>query len=225
MKDLETINMRPIEDGLVIQNLRTEARAYLAKAVDDPRESRHGGLSRPLSDRAQRDRLRCPCRLALQAGGADRRRAFAPIWTTDAEVENVLLRHGRQLADFIFAQMMHHYNETPLGEDDYEVTRHTRIHVAPGAADERAPGQKRPRFPASCRAAVRNPQAGLRRLQEMLLSAPEIRLRPRTAACRHSSKPSHGREMDEARPSQFQIEYRSGEGYEPDFVVETKDRC
>jgi type III restriction enzyme len=40
----------------------------------------------------------------------------------DAEVENVLLRHGRQLADFIFAQMMNHYRETPLGEDDYEVT-------------------------------------------------------------------------------------------------------
>jgi type III restriction enzyme len=32
--------MRPIDDGLVIQSLRTEARTYLAKAVGDPRESR-----------------------------------------------------------------------------------------------------------------------------------------------------------------------------------------
>ena len=40
---------------------------------------------------------------------------------TDAEMENVLLRNGRQLAEFIFAQMMQHYSETPLGDDDYEV--------------------------------------------------------------------------------------------------------
>ncbi len=35
---------------------------------------------------------------------------------TDAEVEKVLLSHRRQLADFVFAQMMEHYRETPLGE-------------------------------------------------------------------------------------------------------------
>ena len=40
LKDLTTINVRPIDDGLVIQSLRTEVRIYLAKAVDDPREER-----------------------------------------------------------------------------------------------------------------------------------------------------------------------------------------
>ena len=56
----------------------------------------------------------------------------------DAEVENVLLRHGRQLAEFIFAQMMNHYRETPLGEDDYEVTVTRGFIAASSAADERA---------------------------------------------------------------------------------------
>ena len=51
---------------------------------------------------------------------------------TDTEVDNALLRHGRQLAEFIFAQMMQHYNETALGEDDFEVkvTRGFRLLVA-----------------------------------------------------------------------------------------------
>jgi type III restriction enzyme len=40
LRSLETVNVQPIEDGLIIQSLRTEARTYLAKAVDDPRESR-----------------------------------------------------------------------------------------------------------------------------------------------------------------------------------------
>src|SRR5579885_543979 len=40
LKDLETINFRPVEEGLVIQNLRTEARAYLAKTASDPKEER-----------------------------------------------------------------------------------------------------------------------------------------------------------------------------------------
>jgi type III restriction enzyme len=34
--NLSTINMRPIEDGIIIQDLRTQARVYLARAIDTP---------------------------------------------------------------------------------------------------------------------------------------------------------------------------------------------
>ena len=37
LANLESVNMRPIEDGLVIEDLRTQARVYLARAMDDPR--------------------------------------------------------------------------------------------------------------------------------------------------------------------------------------------
>jgi type III restriction enzyme len=70
--------------------------------------------------------------LSSQVGGRLR------TLTTDAEIENALLRHGRQLA--VFAQMMQHCKETPLAEEDYEV-RITRgftllksqpLNIAPG---------------------------------------------------------------------------------------------
>jgi type III restriction enzyme len=32
--------MRPIEDGIIIEDIRTQARVYLARTLDDPRETR-----------------------------------------------------------------------------------------------------------------------------------------------------------------------------------------
>jgi type III restriction enzyme len=40
LASLDTINMRPIEDGIIIEDLRTQARVYLARTLDDPREAR-----------------------------------------------------------------------------------------------------------------------------------------------------------------------------------------
>jgi type III restriction enzyme len=40
LENLSTINVRPIEDGLIIEDLRTQARSYLARTLDDPREER-----------------------------------------------------------------------------------------------------------------------------------------------------------------------------------------
>src|SRR5262249_51629210 len=117
---LETINVRPVEDGLVIQTLRTEARLYLAKTIDDPREGRpEDYLVRYLIERNEVDYdAHADLLYKLAAQVVIRLRSYLE---TDVDVENALLRHGRQLADFIFAQMMQHYRETALAEEDYEV--------------------------------------------------------------------------------------------------------
>lgn len=117
LQNLEAINVQPIEDGLIIQSLRTEARTYLAKAVGDPRESRmEDYLVRYLIERNEID-YDAHADLLYKLSG----QVVARVRTyldTDAAVESALLRHGRQLAEFIFTQMMQHYKETPLAEDD-----------------------------------------------------------------------------------------------------------
>jgi type III restriction enzyme len=121
LENLSAINMRPIEDGIIIEDLRTQARVYLARTIDDPRETRlEDYLLRYLIERNEIDYDANAAFLYKLAGQVVAR--VKSYLANDVEVENVLLRHGRQLADFIFAQMMNHYRETPLGEDDYEVT-------------------------------------------------------------------------------------------------------
>lgn len=221
--NLETINVRPIEDGLVIQNLRTEARLYLARTIDDPRESRpEDYIVRYLIERNEVDYdANADLLYKLAAQVVARVRSYLD---TDAEVENVLLRHGRQLADFVFAQMMQHYEETPLGEDDYEV-RITRgftllqaqpLNVTPG---QRVRDFKQAITPAS--ETKRHVFGGFRKCCYPLQkfdSDPERKLAVLIDA--------EGTVQKWLKPgrAQFRIEYRSGDAYEPDFVVETKDR-
>jgi type III restriction enzyme len=223
LKNLETINVRPIEDGLVIQSLRTEARSYLAKAFDDPRESRmEDYLVRYLIERNEIDydaHADLLYKLAEQMVG--RVRSYLE---TDADVENVLLRHGRQLAEFVFAQMMQHYSETPMSEGDYEVKVARGFTLLKSQPLNIAPGQKVRDFRHSVTPASetrRQVFGGFKKCCYPLQkfdSDPERRLAVMIdieAAVEKWMKPGR---------AQFQIEYRSGEGYEPDFVVETKDR-
>jgi type III restriction enzyme len=139
----------------------------------------------------------------------------------EAEVENVLLRHGRQLADFIFAQMMAHYRETPMGEDDYEVTV-TRGFMLLQAQPMNVPHGQRVRdfrqmvaplsetrkhvfggFKKCCYPLQKFDADPARRLAVMIDG---------DASVEKWLKPGR---------NQFRSDYRSGEAYEPDFVVET----
>ena len=223
LQNLEAINVQPIEDGLIIQSLRTEARTYLAKAVDDPRESRmEDYLVRYLIERNEIDYdAHADLLYKLSAQVVARLRTYLD---TDAAVESALLRHGRQLAEFIFTQMMQHYKETPLAEDDYEVRVTRGFTLLKSQPLNIAPGQKvrdfrPPVTPAS--ETRRQVFGGFKKCCYPLQkfdSDPERRL-----AVLIEAEPSVEKWMKPGR-AQFQIEYRSGEGYEPDFVVETKSR-
>lgn len=116
---------------------------------------------------------------------------------TDMQVENVLIAHGRTLADFIFAQMMEHYRETPLGEEDYEVRVTHGFTMAQPQPFTLLKGQAARSF----REPVR-PLSDARRQVfggcPMLLSATAVRPRPGAPVCGSDRERRDGREMDEA---------------------------
>jgi type III restriction enzyme len=223
LKDLNTINFRPVEEGLIVQTLRTEARAYLAKTASDPKEERvEDYLVRYLIERNEIDydaHAELLYKLAGQVVGR-----IKSYLDEDADVENVLLRNGRQLADFVLLQMMQHYHETPLGMDDYEI-RVTRgfmllrpqpLNVVPG---QRVRDFRQAVTPTS--ETRKQVFGGFKKCSYTLQkfdSDPERRfavLIEGEASILKWIKPGKG---------QFQIEYRSGDNYEPDFVLETADR-
>ena len=140
----------------------------------------------------------------------------------EREMENVLLIHGRQLADFVFAQMMQHYRETALGEEDFEVRvthgftmlRPQPFSVPTGQA---ARNFKQPVMPLSdTRRHVFGGFAKCCYPLQRFESDPERRFAvivDGDSSVEKWMKPGRG---------QFQIDYRSGENYEPDFVVEAR---
>ena len=223
LDSLSSINMRPIEDGIIIEDLRTQARTYLARSVDDPREGRaEDYLLRYLIERNEIDYDAHAALLYKLAGQVVGRLKL--YLADDAEVENVLLRNGRQLADFIFAQMMNHYRETPLGEDDYEVTI-TRGFMLLQAQAMNVPAGHRVRDFKQAVAPLSDTRkhvfGGFKKCCYSIQkfdTDPERRL-----AVTIDADPTAEKWVKPAS-KQFRIDYRSGEAYEPDFVVETKTR-
>jgi type III restriction enzyme len=223
LDNLSSINMRPIEDGLLIEDLRTQARVYLARAMEDPREARlEDYLVRYLIERNEIDYDAHAALLYKLAGQIVER--VKSYLADDSEVENVLLRHGRQLADFVFAQMMNHYRETSLDEDDYEVTVTRGFMLLQPQAMNVPTGQRVRDFKVAIMplAATRKHVFGgftkcCYPLQKFD-TGPERRLAviiDGDAGTEKWLKPGR---------NQFRIDYRSGEAYEPDFVIETKTK-
>lgn len=223
LASLDTINMRPIEDGIIIEDLRTQARVYLARTLDDPHEARaEDYLARYLIERNEIDYDAHAALLYKLAGQVVAR--VRSYLAEEAEVENVLLRHGRQLADFIFAQMMAHYRETPMGEDDYEVTV-TRGFTLLSAQPMNVPHGQRVRDFKQAIAPLSETRkhvfGGFKKCCYPLQkfdADPERRL-----AVMIDGDTGAEKWLKPGR-NQFRIDYRAGEAYEPDFVVETAAR-
>jgi type III restriction enzyme len=207
---------------LQIENLRTGARIFLARSPAGQLEMRaEDYIVRYLIERNEIDYdAHADLLYKLSGQVVERVRSYV---ATDQEVDNVLLSHGRQLADFVFAQMMQHYRETALGEHDYEVrVTHgfTLLRPQPFSVPT---GQAARNFKQAVM-----PLADTRRhifggfvkccypLQRFE-SDPERRF-----AALIDTDPSVDKWMKPGK-GQFQIDYRSGESYEPDFVVEVRD--
>jgi type III restriction enzyme len=220
LNGLETINVRPVDDGLVIQTIRTEVRHYLAKSTDDPHEERlEDYLVRYLIERNEIDydaHADLLYKLSDQIVG--RIRSYLE---NEADVESALLRHGRQLAEFIFAQMMQHYHETPLGEDDFEVNVTRGFRYIESQPLNLVPGQHVRSFKQAVSPLSETKRAVFGGFTKCCSTVQKFDSDPeRRFAVLIDDEHSVEKWLKPGR-AQFQIDYRSGENYEPDFVIET----
>jgi type III restriction enzyme len=145
------------------------------------------------------------------------------IWHDKDKVENILIYYQRQLRDFIFKQMKQHQWSTPT---DYQgkVIQGFEV-LKPNTYSMSAYEQ-----PRDFRAPVNNKQA----VKKMLFTGFKRCCYPYQKFDSVDGELSLAKvlEDDESvlkwmKPAagKFKIEYRRGDGYEPDFVVETKDAC
>lgn len=223
LSNLETIARQPLSDQIMVQRLRDESRAFLARTTEGVKEERlENYLVRHLMDLPQVD-YETQSELLFKLAGqmVQRLQSYLP---TPEDVENVLVVHGKDLARFIFEQMNTHYWETAT---DYRasvsrgfVMLKPQAYNVPGEAfvrDFRTPVSPRSQTPkhvfgsfAKCCYPYQKFDSDTEREFVVILESKS------EAGVLRWMKPGIG---------QFRIEYAAGQSYEPDFVVETdKDK-
>lgn len=210
---------QPIGDDIMIRNIRTETQRTLARNVDGPSEERvENYLVRHLIENDEVD-YDTQADLLYKLSGQMVAHLRSYLDSED-EVENVALGHGKAIADFIFQQMKKHYWETPT---DYRarVTKGFRSlePQAYNATQQDALKDYRQQITpksdtkkylfggfSKCGYPIQKFDSDAERRFAVLIDA--------------DHEPSVQRWIKPAT-KQFQIEYLSGRGYEPDFVIET----
>lgn len=220
LEGLSPIRPQPVSEEILIQHLRTSERSFLMWNNSHAREERpENYLVRLLIEHDEIDYDE-NSRLLYKLSGQVVTHLQSYLSSAE-EVENVLLYHQKSLSDFIFAQMMKHYWETPT---DY-VVRVSRGFSVLRPNNFNLPAGATPKF---FRDTLPNPSAirqmvfaGFERCcypYQKFQSDPERRfaiLLEDDRSVIRWMKPGSGH---------FQIEYQSGTRYEPDFVVETEDQ-
>ncbi|MBD8653659.1 DEAD/DEAH box helicase family protein [Rhizobium sp. CFBP 13726] len=219
LSNLETIARQPLSDQIMVQKLRDESRAFLARTVDSAKEERlENYLVRHLMDLPQID-YDTQSELLFKLAGQMVKRLEAYL-SSPEDVENVLIGHGRDLARFVFEQMKTHYWESPT---DY------RASVSRGFVMLKPQAYNIPSD-----AFIRN----FRTSANPLKDTPKYVFEGFTKCCYPYQKFQSDQEREFAviieaasemlvqrwmKPGvgQFRIEYSAGQSYEPDFVVET----
>lgn len=223
LSNLETIARQPLSDQIMVQRLRDETRAFLARTVEGSKEERlESYVVRHLMDMPEVD-YDTQSELLFKLAGQMVARLQSYLATSE-DVENVLLTHGKDLARFIFQQMMTHYWETPT---DYRasvsrgfVVMKPQAYNVPSEAFVRdfrtpvSPLNLTPKYVfegfAKCCYPYQKFDSDTEREFAVIVEAAS------EAGVLRWMKPAIG---------QFRIEYASGQSYEPDFVVETtKDK-
>lgn len=221
LSNLETIARQPLSDQIMVQKLRDESRAFLARTVDSAKEERlENYLVRHLMDLPQID-YDTQSELLFKLAGQMVKRLEAYL-STPEDVENVLIGHGKDLARFIFEQMKGHYWESPT---DY------RASVSRGFVMLKPQAYNVPSI-----AFIRNFRMPVNPLKD----TPKYVFEAFTKCCYPYQKFQSDQEREFAviieagsetsvqrwmKPGvgQFRIEYSAGQSYEPDFVVETDE--
>lgn len=219
LKNLDTIARQPISDQIMVQKLRDETRAFLARTADVAKEEHlESYVVRHLMDMPEVD-YDTQNELLFKLAGQMVARLQSYL-SNPADVENVLLSHGRDLARFIFEQMKGYYWETPT---DYRasvsrgfVMLKPQAYNVPDASFVRnfrtpvTPLSNTPKHVfegfAKCCYPYQKFDSDTEREFAVILEASS------EAGVLRWMKPSVG---------QFRIEYAAGQAYEPDFVAET----
>jgi type III restriction enzyme len=130
-----------------------------------------------------------------------------------------------QLAEFVFAQMMQRYRETALSEDDYEVRVTRGFTLLRPQPLNMVPGQNVRDFRQAIVPVSATRQTVFGGFTKCCYPIQKFDSDPeRRLAVVIEADATVEKWMKPGR-AQFQIEYRSGQSYEPDFVVETKTRA
>lgn len=214
---LDGIRFQPLDEAILLQKLRTEERSFLERPNEAAREPRvENYVIRHLIDLPQVDYDTHADLLQKLAGQmVSHLRSYLP---DEDAVENVLRAYGQEIAAFVFGQMASH-EWTTATTFEARVTRGFQL-LRP--ARDVAPGG----IVRDFRQAVtpvsetrRHVFGGFARCcysRQRFQSDPERRF----AVLIDRDEPSVRRWMKPG-PGGFQIRTRSGDAYEPDFVVET----
>lgn len=218
LTNLGSIRLQPVSQEILIQHLRTNERSFLLSERNTAREERmEDYLIRSLIDH---DEINYDAHADLLYKLAGQLVAHLKTYLPDEQdIENVLIYHQRPLTEFVFAQMMQHYWETPTDYDvkvnrGFTMLRPNNYTMASSETprDFRAPVNERSRIKSmvftgflKCCYPIQKFDSDTERRFAVLLEDDEETIRWMKPAVGH-----------------FQIEWKSGQPYQPDFVVETK---
>jgi type III restriction enzyme len=140
---------------------------------------------------------------------------------TEKDIENVALAHGRTLAQFIFDQMKTHYRETPA---DYRAKMVRSFHMLRPQAFGISSFSKRLPVTQAVKPLSGTPGYIFYGTKKSPYQQHKFES---DAERRFAALIDNAAETDVLRwlkpaSGQFQIEYRAGKAYEPDFVIETE---
>jgi type III restriction enzyme len=217
LQRLDSIAYRPLADEIVVQQLRTQMKSRIAVRLSGIRQER-------LEDYVVAELIGMPeidydahSDLLYKLAGQVLTRLRSYL-ANDDEVERVLLTQGKRIAEFVSAQMMDHYVET---ETTYRVQVTMGFQTLKKQNFSQPEGQQARDF---CTAVT--PRSDTRKhlfngfkkccyLLQQFHSDGERRF-----SVLIDDEPTVLRWVKPGR-RQFEIWYRRGERYEPDFVVET----
>lgn len=223
LEGLEKINFQPVSQELLLQHLEDNRQARIQWEGSDVEETRlEDYIVRQLVDQDAVD-YDAHADLLYDLAGQVVARLRVYLGEDEEKLKNVLTYWQRQLAEFVWAQMQRHVWTTPtdyVGKvtHGFDVLKPASFTLAAGEQprDFRAPisdkrlirqmvfkGFKKCCYPYQKFQSVE----GEWRLAQILEDDPTVL---------KWMKPA---------PGQFRIEYKNGQNYEPDFVVETDDAC
>ncbi len=217
---LERLNFQPVSQEILIRQLRTSKSSLLSwDGGYDKEENLENYVIRGLIDHDLVDYDEHAELLYKLAGQIVAR--FKSYLSDESDVENVLIHNQGKITDFVVAQLMRHYWETPT---DYQVS------VSRGFTILK---------PFNCTIQEGATPRDFRSIPEVKSDVKKIVFGGFAKCCYPLQKfDSVDGELRFAQileddekvirwmkpaPGFFQIEYKNGVSYEPDFVVETAD--